>query len=227
MILMPKKNLVPFAMYCIEEGSMTIVESVRERLDLFKPEPDNVARRKDLLKFSLALWDKIKGADAQSANVVSSYGGKSYSRYGPDEKGALIVCFAWLGMPEMCEEVRKSMNGPIPLHVYKDLRVPIQQSGGIVRYRSFLADAVSGEEDIAHVHRGLLELVGSPGETGHHPKVVSWCQQMIKTKLSSYSPGKRVSSFEISTLLRMCGDFGSSMYAERYVAFCNKTRRTF
>jgi hypothetical protein len=212
MILMPKQNRTTFTMQCIDQGSMTTAECVNEWLDPVKAEPDNEARKEELLRFSLALLDTMQKDLANSAN-----GGRRSSPFGPPQRFALIVCFAWLGMPEMCEEVLKFTHRPSLKYLWGQLRAPIRQSGGIMRYRPFLTEALTGTDDFAHICDRLLDLVGPPEETKLDTDELSWCRQMIKTAVSSWPPHKRVSHSDVSTLLSICDSFGSNVYAERYV----------
>jgi hypothetical protein len=210
MILMPKKNLTTFTMYCVVQGSMAIAECVNERLNPLKAEPENKAKREDLSEFSSALLATMKRDRPDNGETQSSV-------FGPAEKGALIVCFAWLGMPEKCEEVLEFTQLPILGYLWEDLRAPIRQSGSIMRYRHFLTKALSNTNDLEQVCDGLIALVGPPGEIEHSPDELAWCQQMIQTALSSYPPHKRVSQSEISSLMSIYGSFGWNMYAEWYV----------
>jgi hypothetical protein len=188
MILMPKKNLTTFTMYCIRQGSMTTGECINEWLNPLKAEPESEEKRQDLLKFSVALLGEMRKDLADSAD------GKTQSPiYGSAAKRALIVCFAWLGMPEMCEEILKFPQLPDLEYLGGILRAPIRQSGGIMRYRSFLTKALSNTGDLEQVCDALLALVGHPGEIEYSPDEFAWCQQMIQTALTSYPPHKRVS----------------------------------
>jgi hypothetical protein len=218
MILMPKQNRTTFEMHCIEQGSMTTAECMNEWLNPVKAEPDNEARKEELLKFSLALLETMQKDLAMTANGV-----RKGSPFGPPQESALIVCFVWLGMPEMCQEVLKFTHCPSLGYLWRDLRVPVLRSGGIMRYRSFLTEALTDTEDFAQVCDALLALVGPPDalfglpeEIELDPDELAWCQQMIKAALSSCPPHKRVSHSDVITLLRICGSFGSNVYAERY-----------
>jgi hypothetical protein len=123
---------------------MTTAECMNEWLNPVKAEPDNEARKEELLKFSLALLETMQKDLAMTANGV-----RKGSPFGPPQESALIVCFVWLGMPEMCQEVLKFTHCPSLGYLWRDLRVPVLRSGGIMRYRSFLTEALTDTEDFA------------------------------------------------------------------------------
>ena len=141
--LMPKNNLASFQVQRILDGTATVKEFVKERLDLLKAEPENKERQDDLYNFCVEVLVTIEREreDKQRAQAAAKSGGRPYSTYGDppyehfkeEDKDLLIVCFAWLGMPEMCERVRKLMEWPLDKGVCADLRTPIERTGGIAR----------------------------------------------------------------------------------------------
>jgi len=92
-----------------------------------------------------------------------------------------------------------------------------------MRYRSFLTKALSTRDGVTQMYYDLLALTGPAGETGYDPEVLSWCQQKIRTTVSSYPSDKRMSQTDHTYLLSMCGKYGSTLYAERYVTLCART----
>ena len=174
MVLIPKHRFDSFTVKRIFQRNANAKDCAKERLDPLKAELDNEEMRTNLLNFSQTLWRATIEKDRESAAMATKYEYKPRPRFEPDEKGVLIVCFAWLGMPEMCEIVRKSMQNPVPSTVFEELRDPIQRSGGISRYQSFLTEAISCQNNISDVVEALDALVDPSSETASVPDVLSW-----------------------------------------------------
>jgi hypothetical protein len=138
-----------------------------------------------------------------------------FSGYSAEDQSVLIICFAWLGMPEMCEAVRKLMHDPIEDNFFAELREPIQRSGGIMRYRSFLTEALSRQDNITYLREALDALVDPSSETGRGPEVISWSRQMIQMTLDSYDASRSMIELDASVLMDLCARFGPSIYSER------------
>ena len=139
MLLMPKKNLASFQVQRIKDVTATVKEYVKERLDPLKADPENRERQDDLYDFCVEVMVTIErekeeeqrrqDAAKSDGRPYSKYGNRSYEHFKEEDKGLLIVCFAWLGMPEMCERVRKLMDWPPDKCVCADLRTPIERTG--------------------------------------------------------------------------------------------------
>jgi hypothetical protein len=179
MILMPKQKVNSFTIKRIQHGKATVKESAKVHLDLVKAEPENEERRKALLDFSQALLDVMKEEDSKRSVSISWYRGYTNFSVRDDDKSFLVVCFAWLGMPEMCEMARKSMHDAMKVTVFAELREPIQRLGGMMRYRSFLTEALSSQDNITSLLEALDVLVDPSSETGRDPEVMIWSRQLI------------------------------------------------
>jgi hypothetical protein len=139
MLLMPKKNLASFQVQRIKDVTATVKEYVKERLDPLKADPENRESQDDLYDFCVEVMVTIErekeeeqrrqDAAKSDGRPYSKYGNRSYENFKEEDKGLLIVCFAWLGMPEMCERVRKLMDWPLDKCVCADLRTPIERTG--------------------------------------------------------------------------------------------------
>ena len=81
-------------------------------------------------------------------------------------------------MPEMCERVGKLMDLPLDKCVCADLRTPIERTGGIARYQSFLTEALF-YEDLEDLYYALHALVGAKGESGCDPAALPWAREMF------------------------------------------------
>lgn len=171
---MPKQNFVSFTIKRILQRNAKVKDCAKERLDPLKAEPENEEKRTDLLNFNQDLWRTMVEEDRKSAMFTSKHGWKHAPRFNADEKGVLIVCFAWLGMSEMCEMVRVSMEDPVPVTIFEELRDPIQRSGGILRYQSFLTETLSRQDNISNVVEALDALVDPSNETEPESDVLSW-----------------------------------------------------
>jgi hypothetical protein len=218
MILMPKQNFVSFTVKRISQRDATVKDCAKERLDPFKAEPENEDRKSDLLNFCQVLSKQMRKEDRKSSRMVSRYEGKPHSRFNADEKSVLIVCFAWLGLPEMCETVRMSMHDAIEDTVFAELRKPIQRSGGIMHYRSFLTEALSSQDNITYLLEALDALFDPSSDTAHDPEVISWSRQLIQKTVDSYDASRSMIERDASVLMDLCARFGPRIYAERYVA---------
>ena len=218
MVLIPKHRFDSFTVKRIFQRNANAKDCAKERLDPLKAELDNEEMRTNLLNFSQTLWRATIEKDRESAAMATKYEYKPRPRFEPDEKGVLIVCFAWLGMPEMCEIVRKSMQNPVPSTVFEELRDPIQRSGGISRYQSFLTEAISCQNNISDVVEALDALVDPSSETASVPEVFSWSQKIIQRALGSYLEDRLMEERDAGTLMSLCARFGSNIYSERYVA---------
>jgi hypothetical protein len=94
----------------------------------------------------------MKEEDSGTPQPVPWYGDKlrsGFSGFSMEDQSVLIICFAWLGMPEMCEAVQKLMQDAMDDAFFAELREPIQRSGGIMHYQSFLAGALSSQDNIS------------------------------------------------------------------------------
>jgi hypothetical protein len=152
MILMPKKKLNSFTIKRIQQGNATVEDTARARLKIFQAEPENEKRRSDLLDFAQDVYRAMKEEDSGTPQPVPWYGDKlrsGFSGFSMEDQSVLIICFAWLGMPEMCEAVQKLMQDAMDDAFFAELREPIQRSGGIMHYQSFLAGALSSQDNIS------------------------------------------------------------------------------
>jgi hypothetical protein len=90
-------------------------------------------------------------------------------------------------MPEMCERVGKLMDLPLDKCVCADLRTPIERTGGIARYQSFLTEALF-YEDLEDLYYALHALVGAKGKSGCDPAALPWAREMFLRTMDSYPP---------------------------------------
>jgi hypothetical protein len=220
MILMPKQKVNSFTIKRIQQGKATVKESAKVHLDLVKAEPENEERRKTLLDFSQALLDVMKEEDSKRSVSISWYRGYTNFSVRDDDKSFLVVCFAWLGMPEMCEMARKSMHDAMKVTVFAELREPIQRLGGIMRYQSFLTEALSSQDNITSLLEALDVLVDPSSETGRDPEVMTWSRQLIQKTVDSYDASRPMVERDATILMGLCARFGPRIFSERYVAPC-------
>jgi hypothetical protein len=197
----------------------------KERLDPLKAEPENKDKQDDLYNFCVELLVTIEEEKRRAeedavefANLYTRIGNRPYSTFKEEDKDLLVVCFAWLGMPEMCERVRKPMGLPLDKTVCHDLRAPIERTGGIARYQSFLTEALF-YEDFTELYYALDALVGSRGKIGCDPAVLPWTREMFLRTMDSYPPPPQstMEEDEAIILMRLCEWCGPDIYAERYV----------
>jgi hypothetical protein len=218
MILMPKKKLNSFTIKRIQQGNATVEDTARARLKIFKAEPENEKRRSDLLDFAQDVYRAMKEEDSGTPQPVPWYGDKlrsGFSGFSMEDQSVLIICFAWLGMPEMCEAVQKLMQDAMDDAFFAGLSEPIQRSGGIMHSQSFLAGALSSQDNISYLLMSMDELIDPSSETGRDPEVISWSRQLIQKTLDSYDAGRLMMDSDAGVLLDLCARFGPSFYFER------------
>jgi len=199
---MPRQKSITFTIKRIQQGTTTVRESTKALLDLFKAEPEDEKRRNDLLIVAQAIYDAMEERYSGTRYPVPWYGSQLHSGFGRDDYSVLIICFAWLGMPEMCEMVRKSRHHPLPNAVFAELREPIKRSGGTAHYRAFLTAALSGQDNITELLHALDTLVDPPSETAQDPEAHAWSRQMIQTTLDSYSASRVMNEKDASILMK-------------------------
>ena len=222
MLLMPKKNLASFQIKQIQNVTATVKKCVAERLNPFKADPENKDKKDDLYDFCVELLITIEGekrrAEEDAVKFANLYAYRPHSTFKEDDKGLLVVCFAWIGMPEMCERVWKLMDLPLDKTICHDLRAPIERTGGIARYQSFLTEALF-YEDLTELYYSLDALVGERGEIGCDPAVLPWTREMFLRTMDSYPPPPQstMKEDEAIILMRLCEWCGPDIYAERYV----------
>jgi hypothetical protein len=127
-------------------------------------------------------------------------------------------------MPEMCERVGKLMDLPLDKCVCADLRTPIERTGGIARYQSFLTEALF-YEDLEDLYYALHALVGAKGKSGCDPAALPWAREMFLRTMDSYPPPPQstMKDAEAIILMWICEWCGPSIYAERYANSCYTT----
>ena len=71
------------------------------------------------------------------------------------------------------------MHDAMKVTVFAELREPIQRLGGMMRYRSFLTEALSSQDNITSLLEALDVLVDPSSETGRDSELMIWSRQLI------------------------------------------------
>lgn len=215
---MPNENFISFMVKQVLHGTVKAESCARKLLDAYNVNPEDKKSSGDLRRLCTALAFEMQTKEMLDLSIRT---GSIIHRSRRDwhmndyDKSWLVVCCAWLDMPDICERIQKTMSQAIPESFFEELRYPIMRSGKFSQYQALLTATLSQKQNVTDVSSALDRLMDIAGGAGHDPQVLSWSRQMIETALDSSRT--LMQEADACTLLGLCRRYGASMYTEWYV----------